>query len=169
MFRIEILFRLLSGLVVVAGLSRASLAQAEQINDAPKEKYYFGAMIGDPIGFTGKMKVDTSNSVDAALASSNGRWPGLEIHGDYLWDPSYGWETTQGPIFLYYGAGARMISANDKADNGKIVLGPRASIGVTYNLYKPNLEFFGEGGMILDIAPDVDVDIDLDVGVRVRF
>jgi hypothetical protein len=70
---------------------------------------------------------------------------------------------------MYYGLGGRLISYNDNEDRGKISLGPRGSLGLNFNINNPNIEFFGELAMILEVVPSIAADLDAGIGARIRF
>ncbi|MGZ3745098.1 MAG: hypothetical protein ACXWRA_15000 [Pseudobdellovibrionaceae bacterium] len=133
------------------------------------ENFGLGVILGDPSGLSAKAKLNEAHSLDAALAYSSGLHNGLQLHMDYLWDRARSWGTTQGPLDMYYGLGGRLISYNDRHDNSQIALGPRGSLGLSFNIHNPNLELFGELALILDLVPSVDADLDAGIGVRIRF
>jgi len=133
------------------------------------EDYGVGVILGDPTGLSVKMRLDGENAVDGALAFSTGRYNGLQFHGDYLWDNARSWHTEQGPLGMYYGLGARVISYKKPDDRSEVSVGPRGSLGVHLNINNPNLEIFGELALILDVAPAMTADIDAGVGARIRF
>lgn len=138
-----------------------SLAQADDFG--------LGIILGDPTGLSGKMKLNESHSVDAALAYSSGKHSGTQIHADYLWDRARTWATDQGPLHMYYGLGGRLISYEDKDDKSQISLGPRGSLGLNFNINNPNIELFGELAAILELTPSITADIDAGLGARIRF
>lgn len=128
-----------------------------------------GAVIGDPTGLSARLGADGNHSYEAALAYSSGHYEGLHIHATYLWDRARQFSTQEGPIELYYGLGARIITINKGKYDGDIAIGPRAPLGLLYNFNNPDLEVFGEVSLAMDLAPKMDVDLDVGVGVRVRF
>ncbi|MFS4461088.1 hypothetical protein [Bdellovibrio sp. HCB2-146] len=128
-----------------------------------------GVVIGDPTGLSGRVGLDGQHSLEGALAFSTGRYTGLHLHGTYLWDRARSWATSEGPLDLYYGLGVRVISINKGDYDGDVAIGPRAPLGLIFNLHNPNIEIFGELSLALDIAPRTDVDLDAGVGVRIRF
>jgi hypothetical protein len=133
------------------------------------EDFGLGVILGDPTGLSAKMKLDQAHAIDGALAYSSGKHHGAQIHADYLWDRARSWETTQGPLYMYYGLGGRLITYNDSDDKSQISLGPRGSLGVSFNFFNPNIEVFGEGAIILEIAPSIAADLDVGIGARIRF
>jgi len=128
-----------------------------------------GAVIGDPTGVSGRMGYDEGHSIEGALAYGLGHRSGLHIHGTYIWDKARTFETEGGPLYLYYGLGARLIAINHGDDDGEIAIGPRAPVGLLFNLHDPNLEIFGELSLAMDLTPSTDVDLDACIGVRIRF
>jgi hypothetical protein len=153
--------KFIAGLVLFASLISTSYAHAE---------YAVGAMVGDPIGFSGRMSLNDQNSVDAAVAVSGGTYRGLQLHSTFLFDKFQSWEMAkEGPMNLYLGIGARMIFINDGKYDGDVAFGPRAPVGMTYMWADPKVEFFAEAALILDVAPKVDADLDIAAGARFRF
>lgn len=138
-------------------------------NAEAKEQMAVGAIIGDPTGLSGRYTLNSRHSVEGALAYSTGFYNGLHLHGTYIWDRARSFETTEGPIELYYGIGARLIMVSRGKEDGKIAFGPRAPIGLIYNFSDPNIEVFGELSLALDLTPKTDVDLDVGFGARIRF
>lgn len=136
---------------------------------AQAEDFGLGVILGDPSGLSAKMKMDDRHSLDAALAYSSGRHSGLQLHMDYLWDRARSWGTTQGPLNMYYGLGGRLNSYDDHHRNSQLSFGPRGSLGLNFNINNPNLEFFGELALILELIPSIAADLDAGIGVRIRF
>jgi hypothetical protein len=152
----------------LAGVS--ALLLTSPVQAATSEPFGLGVILGDPSGLSAKLKMDQAHSVDGALAYSSGRRSGLQLHADYLWDHARSWGTTEGPLDMYYGLGGRIITYDENYNHkGLISLGPRGSIGLSFNINNPNLEFFGELAAILEIAPSVGVDLDAGIGARIRF
>lgn len=133
------------------------------------EDFALGVILGDPSGLSGKMKLNGAHSMDGALAYSSGKHSGMQFHADYLWDRARSWSTTQGPLDMYYGLGGRLISYNDDKDKSQISIGPRGSLGLNFNINNPNIEFFGELAMILEVTPNMTADLDAGIGARIRF
>jgi len=136
---------------------------------AHAEDFGLGVILGDPSGLSGKMKLNGNHSLDGALAYSTGKHHGLQLHSDYLWDRARSWGTTQGPLDMYYGLGGRLISYDDDKHESKMSLGPRGSLGLSFNINNPNIELFGELALILEVIPDVTADLDAGIGARIRF
>jgi hypothetical protein len=136
---------------------------------ANAEDFAVGIVLGDPTGLSAKVKMDGAHSVDGALAYSSGKHSGTHFHGDYLWDRARSWQTDKGPLNMYYGLGGRLNSYNDDDRRAQVSLGPRASIGLNFDIHNPNLELFGELAMILEVTPSIAADIDAGVGARIRF
>jgi hypothetical protein len=146
-----------------------SLVSLSMVSVAHAENFGLGIILGDPSGLSGKAKFDDRHSVDGALAYSSGKHSGMQFHADYLWDRARSWGTTQGPLDMYYGLGGRLISYNDRDDKSQVSIGPRGSLGLSFNLNNPNLEFFGELALILEVIPSMTADLDAGIGARIRF
>lgn len=129
-----------------------------------------GVVLGDPSGLSGRHRLDSGHSLEGALAFSSGHRRGFHIHGTYLWDKARTFVVEHSNIVeLYYGLGFRLINIDSGKYDGDIALGPRAPLGLLYKIDNPNLEFFAELSLALDIVPSTDVDLDAGIGVRIRF
>lgn len=148
----------------------AALALALLINSPAHADSSIGVVLGDPTGLSGRTSLDGKHSLEGALAYSSGSRSGLHLHATYLRDNARSFSIEgSGPIELYYGIGVRLITIDSGKHDGEIALGPRAPLGLLYNINDPNLELFGELSLALDIAPSTDVDLDVGIGVRYRF
>ncbi|WP_413561358.1 hypothetical protein [Bdellovibrio sp. HCB209] len=153
--------KVLSGLLLVVATFSFQQARAE---------YAAGIMIGDPIGFTGRMSLNEKNSVDLGIGASSGYMRGLQIHSTFLFDKLESWETaSEGPLNLYTGAGARLVFINDGKYDGDTAFGPRVPVGITFNIAEPKMELLAEAAMTLNVAPKVDADLDVVIGARLVF
>lgn len=128
-----------------------------------------GLVLGSPTGVSARFGVDGQHSIEGALAYAFGYYDGMEIHATYLWDRARSFATKEGPIELYYGLGARLITINSGKHDGQVAFGPRAPLGLLYNFNNPNIEVFAEVSATLDITPSTDVDLGVGLGFRVRF
>lgn len=135
-----------------------------------REEYQLGVILGAPTGISGKMGLGNNRSIDAALAYSLDDEYSLEFHADYLIENAHAFHlNAPNPIMLFFGIGARMAVIDKGRHDGDIALGPRAPIGLNYKMVNPNLEFFGELALCLDIVPDTDADLEGGLGLRYRF
>ncbi|KYG69918.1 hypothetical protein AZI85_15960 [Bdellovibrio bacteriovorus] len=129
-----------------------------------------GVVIGDPTGVSGRLGLDGKHSLEGALAYSSGHYDGLHIHATYLWDRARTFAVQRGgPIETYYGLGVRLINFNKGEHDGELAIGPRAPLGLLYNIDNPDIEIFGEVSLAVDLMPETNVDLDLGIGVRLRF
>lgn len=128
-----------------------------------------GIVIGDPTGLSGRMQLDSQHSLDGALAYTHGHYSGVHLHATYLWDKARVLKSNEGPIFVYYGLGGRIITIDNGKHDGEVALGARAPIGLLYNFTNPNIEIFGELSAALDVVPETNVDLDIGIGARIRF
>ena len=135
---------------------------------ARAEDFGVGVILGDPTGLSAKMKLDGDHSLDGALAYSTGKHSGLQLHADYLRDHARSWTTKGGPLDLYYGLGGRVISYKED-HKSETSLGPRGSLGLSFDVFNPNIELFGELALILEVVPDMTADLDAGIGARIRF
>lgn len=137
-----------------------------------KEEYQLGVVLGSPTGISGKIGLGGNRSVDGVLAYSLADNRSLEFHADYLIENAHAFHiNASSPLMLYFGIGARMavIDHNHHRHDGDLALGPRAPIGLNYKIVNPNLEFFGELALCLDIVPETDASVEGGLGLRYRF
>ncbi|MFA6237179.1 MAG: hypothetical protein WC635_07625 [Bacteriovorax sp.] len=135
-----------------------------------REEYQLGVILGAPTGISGKMSLGNNRSVDAALAYSLSHNLGLVFHADYLIENARSFSiNAPQPLELYFGIGARVAAVDKGEHKDDVAVGPRAPIGISYTINNPNLYFFGELALVLNLIPDTDVDLDGAVGVRYRF
>lgn len=135
-----------------------------------REEYQLGVILGAPTGISGKMALGNNRSLDAALAYSLANDLGLEFHTDYLIENAHSFAiNAPQPLELYFGIGVRIAVIDKGRHEDDLAIGPRAPVGISYTISNPNLQFFGELALILNIIPDTDVDLDGGVGVRYRF
>lgn len=135
-----------------------------------REEYQLGVILGAPTGLSGKMALGNNRSIDAALAYSLAHDLGLELHADYLIENAHSFSiNAPQPLELYFGIGARFAVIDEGKHKDDLAIGPRAPIGISYTISNPNLQFFGELALILNLVPDTDADLDGGIGVRYRF
>jgi hypothetical protein len=128
-----------------------------------------GAMLGDPTGLSGKYDLSSDTAVDGGLAYTLGGRSGAQVHGDYLKGYPRAIVAGEADLNFYYGIGVRIVTLNSGNDSGRLSVGPRLPVSLSYELKNPDIEFFGEFAFILDLAPSVAPDVDLAVGIRYRF
>ncbi len=128
-----------------------------------------GAVLGDPSGLSVRFGLDSRHSIEGALAASSGYYDGTHLHVTYLTEHARSFGGRQGPVDLYYGLGVRLIDYKNNNNDNVVALGPRAPLGLIYNISNPDFEFFGEMALTLDLISKIRTDLDLGIGVRVRF
>lgn len=135
-----------------------------------REEYQLGVILGSPTGISGKMSLGNNRSIDAALAYSIAHDLGLEFHADYLIENAHSFSiNAPQPLELYFGIGARLAVIDKGRHEDDLAIGPRVPVGVSYTISNPNLQFFGELALTLNIVPDSDADLDGGIGARYRF
>lgn len=133
-------------------------------------QYQLGVMLGEPTGISGKYQLGNNRSVDALLAYSLDNDFGLVLHADYLFEKARSFNLGEfGPLDLYYGIGGRIINIKHGKHKDELAIGPRAPIGLSYDLNNPNLQFFGELAIAFDLIPRTEVDLQGGLGVRIKF
>lgn len=135
-----------------------------------REEYQLGVVLGAPTGISGKMALNANRSIDGVLAYSLADDLSMEFHADYLIENAHAFHiNAPSPLMLYFGIGGRMAVINKGKHDGDIAIGPRAPIGLNYKMVNPNLEFFGELALDLDVIPDTNTDLEGGLGLRYRF
>jgi hypothetical protein len=135
------------------------------------EGFQLGVILGAPTGLSGKVSLANNHAIDFAIAHSLSSDLKFVFHTDYLIDDARSFAIgAPQPLKLYYGIGARVgFFEHEKHRDDDLKLGVRGPIGVSYSITNPNLQFFGELALILNIVPASDVDVDGAIGVRYMF
>ena len=128
-----------------------------------------GVVLGTATGFSGLLDLKNNRAVDVGVAYNVDS--STYIYGDYLFTNarSFAVKNSLTPITLYYGLGARALTIKGGKDNGKAQIGPRAPIGLHYDIINPDISLFGELAVVLNVTPSSTVDVTAGIGVRVRF
>ena len=160
---------ILSAVVIFGLLVSGARAKAEV--GGP---FGLGIVIGDPTGLSGNYKLSAEKSIDAAIAWSFGRYPGFEVHADYLWHRANLFRIEQLSFDWHYGIGGRLISIDDRDVNNRTVndrtyFGPRIPVGISTDFNKSTFELFSELALVMNLIPSTNFDFDFGVGVRVYF
>ncbi len=135
-----------------------------------REELQLGVILGSPTGISTKLSLGNNRAVDAVIAYSIAHDLGLEFHADYLIERAHAFLIdAPEPLELYFGIGARFATISKGKHENDLALGPRVPVGVTYTINNPNVVFFGELALILNIVPETNVDLDAGVGARFRF
>lgn len=131
-----------------------------------------GIILGSATGLSAKFKLPQANrAIDLALAYKMNSTSSITIHGDYLIENARTFNlNAEHPFSMYYGLGLRLININsDGANKGKTSAGPRAPIGLEYKISNPDISFFGELAVAIDVIPSTLVEVLGGLGVRFRF
>ncbi len=154
--------KIVAVLILTVGITLSHLSYADS---------GVGVILGGPTGISGRTSIDSQHSLDLALAYSHHPYSGFYIHGTYIRDAArlFPVANNNAPLEMYYGLGLRVISINKGKYDGDLAVGPRAPVGLLYNIDNPNLELFGEISLALDVLPRTEVDLDVGIGVRFRF
>ena len=135
----------------------AAPASAQQVGQLG-----IGAVLGDPIGLTGKYWVKDAHAFDFGFGASHT----FVMWGDYVW---HGWEAlpqpSRGKLALYLSAGPRLETRTT------LDIGIRTMIGLSYwpKLKSQLWEMFIELGPTYRLTNDVRVRVDGGVGLRYYF
>jgi hypothetical protein len=134
----------------------ASSARAAGVSDLG-----VGVVLGEPIGGTAKLWLDSRSAVDLGLGLSDGN---LAFWGDILW---HDWtllpQPTGGKLGTYFGAGPQIRTGDDTR------FGIRTLMGVNFLPTGHPLEAFAEVGPMFRLTQGGDVDVIGGVGIRFLF
>lgn len=134
------------------------------------KNYELGVEAGSPTGISGKLSLGNNRAVDGLLAFSLVNDYGLNVHADYLVENAKSFEVEGAiPLELFYGIGGRLVSVKKGQYNGQLGIGPRAPVGINYNLNSPNIDFFAELALAFNIFPETNLDLEGGIGIRYRF
>lgn len=134
------------------------------------KSFELGLETGSPTGISAKYNLEDNKAIDGALAYSLINDYGLNIHIDYLVENAKTLEIEgPEPLEVFYGFGARFVSVKRGPYDGRLGFGPRAPVGVNYNLHNPNIDFFAEIALAFDIFPETKLDLEGGIGIRYRF
>jgi hypothetical protein len=122
-----------------------------------------GAMMGSPIGATGKYWFTQKQAVDLSMGWSAGHRNDFEINSDYLWHFLSNLHPSNGRAPVYFGAGLRVTAG----DGG--TAGFRFPGGLDYLMNNAPVEFFVEIAPVFRFAPNITGDLDGSAGVRYYF
>jgi len=165
MFRVHLLFSLLSVVLVSNLLSRTARAEEKGV-------FGVGLLVGEPTGVSLKYYLGDDKAIDAGLGGAF-LSKGLQIHGDFLWHP---WILESKPSFVlpvYVGVGARLLDRNGGARNeDHFRIGARAVGGVLFDFREVPLDVFVEVAGVADyrtVGDPFGLDLNLGAGVRYYF
>jgi hypothetical protein len=148
-------------------VTAAIMTACSVTNAQTKNGLGIGVIVGEPTGISIKKWIDNTHAVDGAIAISPSGDDAFNVHADYL---IHSTSSTISPPELkgsapwYYGLGARI-----RTRNGDTHFGVRVPVGIDYLFADSPLDFFGEVGPVLDIAPDTALDFNVAIGLRYFF
>ncbi|MBC7465078.1 MAG: hypothetical protein H7256_03730 [Bdellovibrio sp.] len=131
-----------------------------------------GVILGSTTGLSAKFNLPTQNrAIDMGLGYKMNSTSSLSLHADYLFENARFIRVKTADVFaMYYGLGARFININsDGVNKGKTSFGPRAPLGLEYKINNPDISFFGEVAIAVDLIPESLVEVQAGIGVRLRF
>lgn len=154
--------------VAVVAVGCVAFAPTQSLADTPGP-FGLGLVIGDPTGLSAAYRISGDRSIDAAIAWNFGRYPGFEMHGDYLWHRADIFQAGKFGMDLHYGIGARLISIDDRNQRDRTYFGPRLPVGLSSNFNQPALEVFAELALVMNLIPGTSADFDFGIGARIYF
>ncbi|MFO1475233.1 MAG: hypothetical protein U1F98_01115 [Verrucomicrobiota bacterium] len=160
----------MSLLLATAALFSASAADTNAPAGRPitslTGRFGAGVVIGEPVGGTVKYFFNETVAIDGAIGLSLHENSTLYLQCDALWHTYDVFPVKEGKFGLYIGAGG-LIRFRDNGNDNQF--GIRVPLGMSYFLPDAPVEFFGEIGPALDLAPSVRGEVTGGAGVRVWF
>lgn len=133
-------------------------------------EYQLGVIIGYPTGISGKVELGNNRSVAGALAYSLDKKFGFHVHADYLFENVKSFHLKEiNPLEVYYGIGTFLTGIREGNNADKTGVGVRSPLGLEINVTNPNIQFFVEVALALNLIPSTDVNLNGGVGVRYKF
>jgi hypothetical protein len=130
----------------------------------PQSKFGLGIILGEPTGISGKLHLNNTSSVDAAIGWSYYKYGSLHIHADYLSNIT----TLTEEVSFYIGAGGRIkIKNKDKQEDTKLAI--RIPVGLTFEPNSIQIDVFAEIVPMLDLVPSSEFSFNAAVGIRYYF
>ena len=124
-----------------------------------------GLMVGEPTGASLKYFFTDKFALDGGVGWSFHRETDLHLHGDALWHVHDLFDTKEGQLSLYFGAGARVKFRENAEDR----FGLRIPLGVSYKFDRAPVDVFVEVAPIIDFTPSTDGSFSVAVGARYWF
>ena len=123
-----------------------------------------GALIGNPVGLSGKFWLSEDHAVDGGLALSLGEHSNLSLHSDFLLHNFSAFYLNDDiPLDFFYGLGGRMEFADE------IEFGARFPLGLVHMMKDHNADVFAEIAPILDFLGRTGIELHFGVGARYYF
>lgn len=140
------------------------LLLTSQLTFAAAGERALGALIGNPVGVSGKFWLNDDHAVDGAFALSLGEHSNISLHSDYLFHNfSAFYFNDEVPLDFYYGIGGRMEFADE------IELGVRIPLGLVHMMKEQSADVFAEIAPILDFLGRTGIELHFGVGARYYF
>ncbi|HTR49355.1 MAG TPA: DUF3996 domain-containing protein [Kofleriaceae bacterium] len=148
------------------------------------KKFGLGLELGDLVGITGKLFVNSNQAIDFGIGDRYygpyGNAGGLHIYADYLWHPKVLARPDAFELPFYIGVGARFwdfgYACNPNGTNcmDATTFGVRMPIGIDFDFNNVPLDVFIELAPTLDFFHDytnhsLGLDYDFSIGVRYWF
>lgn len=126
-----------------------------------------GVVIGSPTGLSLGYTLDSAHALDGAIAWS--RSQPMYLHFAYQWEPAAKFRVERADFNLYWGAGARLITNENRFGEQSTSIGGRFPLGVRYYWTHPSLSAFLELALNVDLVPESDVSFGALLGLRYVF
>ncbi|HEX4048930.1 MAG TPA: hypothetical protein VH309_13885 [Elusimicrobiota bacterium] len=139
----------------------AALAPAAVAADAPQREADIGVVVGEPLGFTGKIWFDDWFAADFGAGIDEGN---AGFWADALW---HNWtllpQPQAGRLAAYVGVGPQLRAGGDAR------FGIRAIVGAAFRPTAYPVELYAEAGPLFEFTQGGWLDAAGGVGVRYRF
>ena len=127
-------------------------------------EFSFGIATGSDSGVTVKYWTSDTHAIDlfAEWSTSSSKYT---FQADYLTHDFNAFDVEPGSLPFYYGVGVRVESKKGTSTK----TGLRIPLGISYLMETAPIDFFGELGPRIDVAPETDFELDIMLGIRYRI
>ncbi|MCB0422957.1 MAG: hypothetical protein KDD61_18290 [Bdellovibrionales bacterium] len=155
----------LNGLFLAMILSVALANLKARAMSEEEHSLALGFALGTPTGLSGRYLLDGRDSLSSVLGWTDHH---INMHVDYIRMREDLFKIDKAPIDAYYGGGVILWQKEDKGDVENR-LGVRIPGGLMLQIEDPNLEFFIELAVVLNLVPSTIATANFNIGLRYQF
>lgn len=149
-------------IIIVAAAVLAFAATAESARRGP---FGLGIIVGEPTGLNGKLFINGSNAIEAAVAWSLRGDNDLHVQVDYLYHRYRALRVESGRLPLFFGLGGRVALRENRDD----LVGIRIPVGLAYEFEDAPFDVFVQIVPLLELIPDTEFELEGALGARFWF
>lgn len=158
--------------LVVASVLLTTLPELSHADGGP---FGLGLILVSPTGLSGKYRLSSDNSVDAAVGWGSHDF--IVLHSTYLWEFNKAIALDGKYIGAYFGVGGTFVSWDShdhtwwgrEHRNDDKGLAVRLAGGLNYYFNRPAIEVFAELALNFFVVPATEIDLGLALGGRYYF